>query len=212
MASDDAADLLGDLSTPPADRVIDMMDSEDTDPVQALLAHEEDTAGGLMDICMAVVHQSVRGARAIDVLKEEASDLEVFEFFVVIDEKYLVGELPVSRLVKTSPSTPIDLVKDTDVIHEVVTEDIYKIAGARDEEAGRLTSLSCVGAAMFLVTGFAVLLGVTTSLVFRRLGLDPAIASGPFITIMNDVIGLFIFLGLATFLLQHFLYSDDALH
>ena len=60
----------------------------------------------------------------------------------------------------------------------------------------------CVGAAMFLVIGFSVLLGVITPIVFDRIGIDPAVASGPFITTANDVAGILIYLGLATLLLQ----------
>ena len=59
-----------------------------------------------------------------------------------------------------------------------------------------------VGFAMFLVVCLAVFLGVIAPLVFNRWGIDPAVASGPFITTTNDVFGLFIYLGIATMLLQ----------
>ena len=48
----------------------------------------------------------------------------------------------------------------------------------------------CVGIAMFLVIGFAVFLGVMTPIFFNRVGIDPAVASGPFITTANDVAGM----------------------
>jgi len=57
---------------------------------------------------------------------------------------------------------------------------------------------ACVGLAMFLVIALAVLLGVLTPLAFHRIGIDPAVASGPFITTANDVLGLLIYLGLAS--------------
>lgn len=60
----------------------------------------------------------------------------------------------------------------------------------------------CVGVAMFLVISISVMLGVVAPLVFERLGIDPAIASGPFITTTNDILGLAIYLGLATMLVQ----------
>ncbi len=59
-----------------------------------------------------------------------------------------------------------------------------------------------VGVAMFLVICLAVLLGVLAPLLFNRVGIDPAVASGPFITTTNDILGLLIYLGLATLLIQ----------
>ena len=64
---------------------------------------------------------------------------------------------------------------------------------------------ACVGISMFLVICLAVLLGVLVPLVFHRVGIDPAVASGPFITTANDVLGLTIYLGLATLLIKKFM-------
>lgn len=61
-----------------------------------------------------------------------------------------------------------------------------------------------VGISMFLVICLAVLMGVSAPLLFHRLKIDPAVASGPFITISNDIVGVFIYLRLATFILHHF--------
>ena len=63
----------------------------------------------------------------------------------------------------------------------------------------------CVGTAMFLAISVAVTLGVLVPIVFDRTGIDPAIASGPFITTTNDILGLLIYLGLATLLVHRFL-------
>lgn len=60
----------------------------------------------------------------------------------------------------------------------------------------------CVGVAMLLVITMSVLLGVLAPLVFQRFGIDPAVASGPFITTANDILGLAIYLGLATMLVK----------
>ena len=63
----------------------------------------------------------------------------------------------------------------------------------------------CVGVSMFLVISLAVLLGVLSPLVFHKVGIDPAVASGPFITTTNDIVGLSIYLGLATYMVQRFM-------
>ncbi|MFH1305286.1 MAG: magnesium transporter, partial [Candidatus Omnitrophota bacterium] len=59
-----------------------------------------------------------------------------------------------------------------------------------------------VGLSIFLVVVWSNFVGVVTPVVFKRMGIDPAIASGPLITTLNDVIGVLIYLSIATFLLQ----------
>jgi magnesium transporter len=44
----------------------------------------------------------------------------------------------------------------------------------------------------------ASLNGALIPLVFERLGIDPAIASGPLVTTSNDITGILIYFGLAT--------------
>jgi magnesium transporter len=59
-----------------------------------------------------------------------------------------------------------------------------------------------LGFVMLLVILNASFVGASVPLVLKRIGVDPAIATGPFITTSNDVIGLFIYLGLTTLALQ----------
>ncbi len=63
-----------------------------------------------------------------------------------------------------------------------------------------------VGVSMMVAMTVAAVMGVVTPSVFRRLQIDPAVASGPFVTTANDITGIFIYLGAATsmlHLLQH---------
>ena len=63
--------------------------------------------------------------------------------------------------------------------------------------------LSCVlGLAMLLVIIFAAAVGTGFPLLLHRFGMDPAVATGPFITTANDIFGLLIYLGLASLLLS----------
>jgi magnesium transporter len=59
-----------------------------------------------------------------------------------------------------------------------------------------------VGVSMFLAITWAATIGTFVPLLFNRLGADPALASGPLTTMLNDVFGLIIYLGLASVLLQ----------
>jgi magnesium transporter len=55
-----------------------------------------------------------------------------------------------------------------------------------------------IGLAMLCVLAAAALGGILIPLGLIRLGIDPAIASGPFVTTVTDVVGFFSFLGIAT--------------
>jgi len=61
-----------------------------------------------------------------------------------------------------------------------------------------------LGIAMLLVIIMAASIGAIIPYVLNRLKFDPAIATGPFITTSNDILGLFIYLGLATYYLKWF--------
>lgn len=58
-----------------------------------------------------------------------------------------------------------------------------------------------LGLAMIVNQVVAALGGVLVPLTLNRMGLDPALASGTFVTTLTDVMGFFAFLGLATVLL-----------
>jgi magnesium transporter len=58
-----------------------------------------------------------------------------------------------------------------------------------------------LGLAMIVNQVVAALGGVLVPLTLERLGLDPALASGTFVTTLTDVMGFFAFLGLATVML-----------
>lgn len=58
-----------------------------------------------------------------------------------------------------------------------------------------------LGAAMIFNMMWAGLAGTLIPLTLNRLGMDPAISAGPFLTTTTDVLGFFSFLGLATIVL-----------
>ena len=55
-----------------------------------------------------------------------------------------------------------------------------------------------IGLAMVTVLAAAALGGILVPLILIRLGVDPALSSGPFVTTITDVVGFFSFLGIAT--------------
>jgi len=61
-----------------------------------------------------------------------------------------------------------------------------------------------VSIALFTVVIFASFSGVLIPLLLHKRNIDPALATGPFITTINDVMGLLIYLSLAKFMFGAF--------
>lgn len=59
-----------------------------------------------------------------------------------------------------------------------------------------------VSAALFSVIMLASFMGTITPIVLNRFGINPALASGPFITTANDLLGLGVYFSVAKFLLN----------
>ncbi len=96
-------------------------------------------------------------------------------------------------------------------------ETLWKIIG-REAGTGVITGLTCgslvtliiyvwkgelflgflVGLSIFMTLIVATLAGSLVPLVMHRLNIDPAVASGPFITTINDILSILIYLGVAT--------------
>lgn len=59
-----------------------------------------------------------------------------------------------------------------------------------------------VGFSIFFTLSASAVIGSTVPLIIDKLNFDPAIASGPFITTVNDIIGLLIYFSIATALMD----------
>jgi magnesium transporter len=60
-----------------------------------------------------------------------------------------------------------------------------------------------VGSAMAAAIVVASLMGTLVPIIFKRLGVDPAVASGPFVTTANDITGILIYLSISTLFLKY---------
>ncbi|MBD5221146.1 MAG: magnesium transporter [Bacteroidales bacterium] len=61
-----------------------------------------------------------------------------------------------------------------------------------------------VGCSLFCVVIFATIFGTFVPLTLEKLKINPALATGPFIQITNDVVGLLIYVGLSKYMLELF--------
>jgi magnesium transporter len=60
-----------------------------------------------------------------------------------------------------------------------------------------------VGFSMAMVIIVASFMGTLIPVIFQRLGIDPAVSAGPFVTIANDISGIVIYLSLSTAFLKY---------
>jgi magnesium transporter len=129
MEPDEAADLLGDLPKSTAAAVLQEM--EDTGDVLPLLAHEDDTAGGLMSPPEVVLREDMTADQAIAHVRNAAPETEsVYYLFVVDAENRLVGVVSLRELIVAAPSA---------LLRDIMTRDvIYVEAGVDQEDAAQL--------------------------------------------------------------------------
>lgn len=67
---------------------------------------------------------------------------------------------------------------------------------------GDSTLAVVVGISIFLTLSISAAVGAIVPMITNKLNLDPAIASGPFITTVNDILGLLIYFSIATSLMD----------
>lgn len=68
---------------------------------------------------------------------------------------------------------------------------------------GKIVLGLVVGLAMCLAMTVAAIMGVMVPIAFQKFGVDPALASAPFVSTSNDITGVIIYLSLATTLLSY---------
>ncbi len=118
MDSDDAADVIGDLSEERQEEILSHIeDIEQAGDIVDLLSYDEDTAGGLMAKEMVVVNANFTVLQCLQELGKQAEDLdEVYYVYVVDDKKILKGVLALKEMILNRTSTSIKELYDKEVI------------------------------------------------------------------------------------------------
>ncbi len=121
MSPDDAADLVADLSDASREELLALMERDEAEELGGLLAHPEDTAGGMMTTEFVALPAELTAAQTIDRLRDLEPDAETIYYVYVIDaERRLVGVLSLRDLIVAPPATPIGRV----MIAEPVAVDV----------------------------------------------------------------------------------------
>ena len=64
----------------------------------------------------------------------------------------------------------------------------------------------CVGASLIGAMVVSSLVGTIVPMLFKKIGVDPAVASGPLITTINDLVAIVVYYGLVMLILIDMLH------
>jgi magnesium transporter len=117
MESDDAADVIGDLTEDKKQEVLLHIDDvEQAGDIVDLLSYDEDTAGGLMAKELIRVNENWGVATCIREMRKQAKDLdEIYYIYVVSDENVLLGILSLKALLLATASTRVKDIYEAEV-------------------------------------------------------------------------------------------------
>ncbi len=112
LDSDDAADILQAVHKELADEVIERLEPDDRRGIEALMGHDEESAGGLMQAELFKVRADWTVEKVLLVLRRFGHEIENLNYvYIVDDEDRLVGVIPLHKLLFCEPD---HLVADLD--------------------------------------------------------------------------------------------------
>lgn len=133
MPPDEAADLLADLEIDRAKEILESIEKEEAEDIQELLAHEEDTAGGIMTNEFISYAPELTIAEAIEKFKMDANDVETVYYLYIVEDEKLLGVISLKDLLLHSPHITLSEIMETkmksvlpDANQQIVAEIISK--------------------------------------------------------------------------------------
>ncbi len=129
MSLSDATDLMQDLPKDTAEDILKEMEQESAEDIIELLAHPEETAGGLMTTAFLSFTPSVTTGDTIKAIRDGAEDMDLIYYVYVTDEdSHLLGVISLRDLLVTEPETRLSDIMDTRVVAVNLDEEKDKIA------------------------------------------------------------------------------------
>ncbi|MFE8072117.1 magnesium transporter [Marinobacteraceae bacterium S3BR75-40.1] len=113
---DDLADILQQLPETVIDEVLETMDSQDRQRVEAVLSYPEDTAGGLMNTDTVTVRPDISIDVVMRYLRQHRTLPSMTDSLLVVSRKDdFIGVLPITTLLTSNLSATVREVMDTDI-------------------------------------------------------------------------------------------------
>ncbi|MBC3059893.1 MULTISPECIES: magnesium transporter [Staphylococcus] len=129
MSTDNAVDILNELSNSKVASLLALMDNRVTDKIKKLLHYEEDTAGGIMTTEYISLDISTSVKEALMLVKSQAPDAEtIYVIYVVDTAGQLVGVLSLKDLIVANIDAHVEEVMIRRVVSVNVEEDQERVA------------------------------------------------------------------------------------
>lgn len=136
MEVDDLADLIGDLPETLNERVLHSMDAQDRERLSAVMAFEEDSAGGLMNLDAVTVRPDVTLEVVLRYLRMRGEmPARTDQLFVVNRHDKYRGALDITRLLTEEPEKTVGEVMDSSIegiAPETPAREVAKLFEDRD--------------------------------------------------------------------------------
>ncbi|MGW9856425.1 magnesium transporter [Staphylococcus hominis] len=129
MSTDNAVDILNELSNSKVASLLALMDNKATDEVKKLLHYKEDTAGGIMTTEYISLDIGTPVKEALMLVKSQAPDAEtIYVIYVVDTDGQLVGVLSLKDLIVANIDDHVEEVMIQRVVSVNVEEDQELVA------------------------------------------------------------------------------------
>jgi magnesium transporter len=131
LPPDDAADVAQEVGPAPREELLALLDDATRKEVVALLAYQEDQAGGLMDPRFARIRPDMSVDEAISYLRKQAREyVGTLRYLYVLDEQQrLLGVVTLRSIFSSPPETRVRDIMRADVV--TATEDMDQEALSR---------------------------------------------------------------------------------
>ncbi|MDQ6981542.1 MAG: magnesium transporter [Mariprofundus sp.] len=126
LDSDDATDLLQNIDKNVANEIIERLEPAERREIEPLMAHDEESAGGLMQVELFKVRYDWSIEKVIQVLRRFGKEIENLHYvYVVDDDDLLVGVLSLHALLFASAET---------TVIEIANVDFPRVTAGQDQE------------------------------------------------------------------------------
>lgn len=135
MDSDDAADVIGEMTEDKKQEVLQhITDADQAGDIADLLAYDEDTAGGLMAKEMIRVREDWTILTCLKELGRQADEVdEVYYVYVVNEDNVLVGVVSLKQMLLNHNSTKIKSILEPDIIQVDTSTPSEEVAHIMDK-------------------------------------------------------------------------------
>jgi magnesium transporter len=127
-AADDAADLLDTLDEGRRERILEQLGATDSARLEALLEHENPTAGSIMNTDFLAIDEEMTVAEAIEAIRRYPRKDSFFYVYTVNAEGHLVGVLSLRSLILASPDAKLESLMVRNVVRSAVDASQEEVA------------------------------------------------------------------------------------